>query len=93
MSAALIEIRDVDGKLSCSVHWCDDNADSAKYDHNSGAHKAGAKIIAFMDEAFGRLGDAEIKTAADVEAALTERMANAHDHDAPQDAVVVRPAQ
>ena len=70
MSAALIEIRDVDGKLSCSVHWCDDNADSAKYDHKSGAHKAGAKIIAFMDEAFGRLGDAEIKTAADVEAAL-----------------------
>ena len=70
MSAALIEIRDVDGKLSCSVHWCDDNADTAKYDHKSPAHQAGAKIIAFMDEVFGRLGDAEIRTAADVEDAL-----------------------
>ena len=73
MSAALIEIRDVDGKLSCSVHWCDDNADTAKYDAKSGAHRAATKVIAFMDEAFGRLDEPEVKTiatAADVEAAL-----------------------
>lgn len=73
MSAALIEIRDVDGKLSCSVHWCDDNAETIVFDFKSGAHRAATKVIAFMDEAFGRLDEpavSTVATAADVEAAL-----------------------
>lgn len=75
MSAALIELRDVDGGVSCSVHWCDDEANTAPFDGQSHAHRTATMLIAYLDQVLGRAGEASIKTAADIEQGLSAMIA------------------
>lgn len=69
MSAAIFTISDVNDQVSCVCTWVDDEGNAIPYSAESHAHRAAMMLIAFMDEACGRVGEPTIATEAPQEAA------------------------
>lgn len=64
MSAAIFTISDVDGEVSCVCGFADDYGNDIPFSASSNAHRAATMLIAYMDEACGRVGEATITTEA-----------------------------